>query len=179
VQNAVNDQRVGAVALVAPWLHNADLVHAIYGGPEGVRTRLEAGRRALARYERTGEVQYVPAISNDEPLAPMPLGMDIYENPERGGIKQWPNQVAVQAWPEWLQYDPMRLAPFLTAPLLVVHSEDAAVPQGARAFLGAAAGTTTALWTAGTQLDFYDQEPQVSVAVQAAAEHFRAAFAAE
>jgi len=55
-----------------------------------------------------------------------------------------------------------------------VHSEDAALPDGARAFAEGLAGPEEFRWTSGTQLDFYDQQPQVTMAVQAVAEHFHA-----
>lgn len=176
VQNTVVDNRVKALALVAPWLHDAPIVEQVYGGADGVRRRMDAGRAALTRFEATGEVAYVPAISDTVALAPMPLGLDFYENPERGGIPQWPNRFAVQAWPEWLTYDPVRLGRFLDTPLVMVHSEDAAVPAGAHRFFDAVPAAKDQLWIDGTQLDFYDQEPQVGIAVRAAAGHFRQIF---
>lgn len=176
--NATRDERVRSVALVAPWLHDAELVRGLYGGEEGVARRVEAGRSARERYERTGEVDYLPAISGTDERAAMFGDFsgpgDYYLNPGRGAVPEWSNRFAVMAWPEWLGYDPIAVAGGIRQPLLMVHSDDAAVPDGARAFLGALAGPKDAVWTQGTQLDFYDQQPQVTQAVEAVAEHFRA-----
>ncbi|MEU0405546.1 lysophospholipase, partial [Streptomyces sp. NPDC006197] len=57
-------------------------------------------------------------------------------------------------------------------PTLLVHSEDAAIPDGARRFHAGLAGPKDILWSQGTQFDFYDQEPQVTLAVDTVAAHF-------
>ncbi len=76
------------------------------------------------------------------------------------------------AWRNWLTFDSIAYAPEITQPTLLVHSEDAAIPEGARRFHARLAGPKNILWTQGTQFDFYDQEPQVGIAIAAAAEHF-------
>ncbi|MGQ4487442.1 alpha/beta hydrolase [Streptomyces sp. SAS_281] len=169
---AVQDARVRSLALVAPWLHDRRICEDNYGGPEGIATKMEAAAEARQRYEETGEVTYVPVVSGSTPDAAMPFDIDFYLNPERGGIPQWPNRYAVMAWTEWLDHDAIALAPRVTVPTLLVHSEDAAIPDGARRFHAALTGPAEFLWTDGIQFDFYDQSPQVRLAVDAAAEHF-------
>lgn len=177
--NTARDDRVRSLALVAPWLHNAELVQTLYGGEEGVARRVQAGRAARQRYDATGEVEYVPALSETDAAAAM-TGMsfaapnDYYTNPGRGAIPQWPNRFPVLSWPAWLEYDPIRSGSAITVPTIVVHSEDAAVPQGIKAFYEQLAGPKDFVWTDGSQLDFYDQQAQVSLAVHAVADHFRA-----
>jgi uncharacterized protein len=78
------------------------------------------------------------------------------------------------AWSEWLTFEPIALAPQVTAPTLIVHSEQAAIPDGARRFYEALTCPKEIVWTGGTQFDFYDREPRVSVAVDRAVEHLRA-----
>jgi hypothetical protein len=56
-------------------------------------------------------------------------------------------------------------------PTILVHSEDAAIPDGARRFHAGLAGPGEFVWTSGTQFDFYDQEPAVTTAVKAATVH--------
>lgn len=170
--NALSDPRVRAIALIAPWLHDHAIVREIYGGDDGVQGRLSAGKRAREEYERTGIVEYVPAVSSVDTRAAMPFAIDFYENPDRGGIPQWPNRFAVMAWPEWLNFYPITHAGKMTTPALVVHSEDGAVPQGAHRFLDAYGGRITPVWTTGTQFDFYDQDFAVDAAVGKAVEHF-------
>ncbi|WP_228806646.1 hypothetical protein [Nocardia cyriacigeorgica] len=53
------------------------------------------------------------------------------------------------------------------------HNEDAAIPDGARRFHAGLAWSEDIVWTEGTQFDFYDQEPQVTIAVDAVAAHFQ------
>ncbi len=169
---AAEDSRVRSLALVAPWLHDRRICEENYGGPEGIDAKKAAAAEARRRYEETGEVAYVPVVSGSDPDAAMPFDIDFYLNPERGGIPQWPNRFAVMAWPGWLDFDAVAIAPKVTAPVLLVHSEDAAIPDGARRFHDGLAGPGQFIWTEGVQFDFYDQSPQVGIASDAAAEHF-------
>ncbi|MFK0097827.1 alpha/beta hydrolase [Streptomyces sp. NPDC091040] len=169
---AAEDPLIRSLALVAPWLHDRRICEENYGGPEGIEAKKAAATEAAGRYAETGEVTYVPVVSGSDPDAAMPFDIDFYLNPGRGGIPQWPNRYAVMAWTEWLDHDAVALAPRITAPTLLVHSEDAAIPDGARRFHAGLAGSSEFVWTEGVQFDFYDQAPQVRLAADAAAEHF-------
>ncbi|GAA1550203.1 alpha/beta hydrolase [Actinomadura kijaniata] len=171
---AVADERVRSLALVAPWLHDGAICAEVYGGAEGVAARRKEAAAARARFEETGEVEYVPVVSGTDPRAAMPMEIDFYLNPDRGGIPAWPNRFAVMAWENWLTFDSIALAPRVTVPTVLVHSEDAAIPEGARRFHEALAGPGEFVWTTGDQFDFYDQEPQVTTAADTAAAHFSA-----
>ncbi|MFE9751066.1 alpha/beta hydrolase [Saccharothrix saharensis] len=170
--NAADDPRVGSLALIAPWLHDAVICEEAYGGADAVAQKIEAAREARARYDETGVVDYVPVVSATDPDAAMPFDIDFYLNPARGGIPAWPNRFAVMAWENRLTYDSITLARSITQPTVLVHSEDAAIPEGARRFHAGLAGPKDILWSQGTQFDFYDQEPQVTVAADTAAAHF-------
>ncbi|QKW38180.1 alpha/beta fold hydrolase [Actinomadura sp. NAK00032] len=172
--NAADDPRVRSLALVAPWLHDARLCAENYGGDDGVANKISAAEKAHARYRETGEVEYVPMVSGTDPRAALPMDVDFYLNPDRGGVPAWPNRFAVMAWKGWLTFDSIALAPRITAPTVLVHSEDAAIPDGARRFHDGLAGPKDLVWTDGVQFDFYDQEPQVTFAADAAAAHFTA-----
>lgn len=171
--NAVADRRVRALALVAPWLHDADIVEEAYGGAEGVAARIAAANAARERFEAGGEIAYVRAQDRDDPDAAMPFPAPFYEDPERGGIPQWPNRFAVMAWTGWLTFDPIRYARRVAVPTLMVHSEDAAIPQGARRFSAQLRAPKREVWTDGEQWDFYDGPAHVARAADAAAEHFQ------
>ncbi|MEU4396576.1 alpha/beta fold hydrolase [Kribbella sp. NPDC023855] len=170
--NAAHDPRVKSLALVAPWLHDAAICEAAYGGADAVAEKIKLGREARSRYDETGEIDYVPVVSTTDPRAAMPYDIDFYLNPARGGIPAWPNRFAVMAWPDWLTYDAIALAPQITQPTLLVHSEEAAIPEGALRFHVGLAGPKDILWTQGTQFDFYDAEPQVTLSVDTVAAHF-------
>lgn len=169
---AVADRRVRALALVAPWLHDAQIVADTYGGAEEVALRMAAGARARSHHEATGEVVYAPAVGAGDPLAPLPVDDDFYLDPLRGGVPAWGNRFAVMAWPGWLTSDPIAASRGLHQPVLLVHSEDAAVPLGAHRFAAAVPGEVDQHWLDGTQSDFYDGDPHVDDAVSLAGAHF-------
>ena len=171
--NTADDDRIRSLALVAPWLHDAKLVREVYGGEDGVRQRIEAGDEARAHYEQTGDVEYVPAVSTSDQSAAMFGDFTYYLDSSRGAVPEWPNRFAVMSWPEWLRFDPIPIARDVRVPTVVVHSTDAAVPDGARRFFDDLSSSKAILWTTGTQLDFYDQEPNVTIAVDTVAAHFR------
>ncbi|WP_372404692.1 alpha/beta hydrolase [Streptomyces luteireticuli] len=175
--NAADDPRVRALALVAPWLHDAGLVREIYGGEEGVRRRAEAGRDARERYERGEAMRYVPAVSVTDPEAAMHGPFDYYLDEKRGAVPAWENRFAVMSWPEWLAFDPHPSAPRIAAPTVMVHSRDGALPQGAERFHAALGGSKRLVWTEGTQFDFYDRDATVAEAAGIAARHFTEALA--
>jgi hypothetical protein len=168
--NTVGDSRIKALALVAPWLHNADIVEDVYDGADGVARRLEAGRAARVLFDRTSELQYVPAVAGDNPDAAMPCDIDFYLNPERGGIAKWPNRFAIMSWIDWLTFDPIALARRVNVPTVMVHSEDAAIPQGAHAFFNQVPASKQEHWLSGDQFDFYDGESHVTQATDLVAD---------
>jgi uncharacterized protein len=169
---AVADSRVRSLALVAPWLHDAGILEQLYG-KDGLATRMAKGRAARAEYEDSQVVESVPAVSTVDPEAAMYGPFDYYLDPARGGIAQWSNRFAVMSWIDWLEFDAHRIASRVAVPTLLVHSEQAAIPEGARRFHAAMKARGRFLWTSGTQFDFYDQEPTVSFAAQAAVDHFQ------
>jgi dienelactone hydrolase len=174
VLNAATDERVASLALVAPWLHDKELVEAIYGGAQAVAERHGTGLAAQRVYADTGEVRYVPGVSTQDPAAAMYGPFDYYLDTARGAVPQWGNRFAEMGWAGWLGFDPISVAPLVTAPTVIVHSPDAAVPDGVRRFHGSLPATKSLVWTTGGQMDFYDQPDQVGFALDTVAEHFAA-----
>lgn len=170
--NAADDPRVRSLALVAPWLHDPMLVREIYGGAEGVRQRTDAGLEAVGRFEDNGDVRYVPAVSTTNADAAMFGPFDYYLDADRGAIRSWDNRFAVMSWHEWLSFDPHPAASRITAPTVIVHSREAAIPQGAEKFHANLGGARNLVWLSGSQFDFYDQEPTVTEAAAIVAQHF-------
>lgn len=170
--NSASDGRIKALGLIAPWLHDIDRVAPYYGGPEGVEARIELSRRAEAAYRETGEVEFMPAISETDESAAMFGPFDYYLNPDRGAIPEWDARLAVMSWEPWLRFNPIEVAPDIAVPVRMIHSEAGAVPDGAQAFHDGLAGQKELIWTDGGQLDFYDQPAQVAVATPAVVEHF-------
>lgn len=173
---SVEDKRLKSLALVAPWLHNTDILAAAYGSQAELQRRLDRGEAAKRAYETTGKVEYMVGASTTDQNAAMIVDEqnDYYINPQRGAIPEWPNRLAVMSWLPYAHFDGVAVGKNVRIPILVVHSEDAAIPDGAKRFYADVPTKDKEIyWTQGTQLDFYDQEPQVTKASSAAATHFR------
>jgi uncharacterized protein len=171
---------IRSIAMVAPWLHDAGIVRAVYGGDAGVRRRLGEATAARLRYAGTGTVDYVAAASNTDETAAMYAPGDVfayYLDPARGKVPSWGGRFAVMAWTDWLTFDPIALATRVDVPVRVVTSEASATPGGARAFLAGLRAPHDEVWMAGTQFDFYDDPRTVAAAAGHAAEHLRATLA--
>jgi hypothetical protein len=169
---AAEDNQIKALAAIAPWLHDAELVKHVYGGESGVSGKIAAGNAAKEKYERTGVNDMVPACSATEREAAMFGPFEYYLNPSRGAIPQWKNQFAVMSWPEWLEFNPIMKASSIAVPTLFVHSENAAIPDGAKKFHGRIAFPKDFYWMQGTQFDFYDNPSTVNEASRKAVQWF-------
>lgn len=177
--HAAGDDRVRSMALVAPGLQDGELARMALGGEESFQRHLALGRAARARYEQTGEVEYVTAVSDTDPAAAMYGPFTYYLDPARGAIPEYGNRFAVMAWAEWLTFEPIPSADHLEIPVLIVHSETAAIPQGAQRFAERLRGPHEFLWLHDrSQFDFYDQERTVTESVEHVARHFAASMAA-
>jgi len=170
---AAEDARIRSFVAIAPWMHDAALVNLIYGGEAAVQQKIAAGNAARSTFEQTGQVAYVPAISTTDPEAAMFGEFDYYLNSERGAIPAWGNQFAVMSWTEWLTFSPMPSAAKIQVPTLFVHSEAAAIPDGARQFFNQISTSEKQfVWLPErTQFDFYDQDTTVNPSIDLAIDH--------
>ena len=84
---AVQSDDIKAIALVAPWLHNPEIVNEVYGGEESVQSLIDTSQKAEAKYEATGELLLVPAASNTDKNAVM-YQAEYYTDPDRGAIPE-------------------------------------------------------------------------------------------
>jgi hypothetical protein len=161
------DSRIKSFIAVAPWIHDATIVNTIYGGEEVVKAKIESSQAARAKFEQTGKAEYVPAISTTNKQAAMYGNVDYYLNPKRGAIPQWANQFAVMSWGEWLTFSAMPQAKQIKVPTLFIHSEKAAIPDGARRFFAAIPGKDKDIvwFPEAQQFDFYDQQATINQAV--------------
>ncbi|TIM12408.1 MAG: alpha/beta hydrolase [Mesorhizobium sp.] len=171
---AAKNAAIKSVALVAPWLHDAEVVEQTYGGKDGI-ARLEAvGDAAEAAYRRTDKQAFLPAASLADERAIM-FKVPYYTEAGRGMIPAWRNEADPAFWRGWLTFDAIQAARRLHQPLLMVHSEAAAIPQGARKFYARLTGPKQQLWLDNvTQFDFYDRAAPVESASDVVAAHFRA-----
>jgi uncharacterized protein len=163
-----------ALALVAPWLHDRTIVNAAYGGEQSVQNLIKVSREAEQKFKSTGQATLLTAASTTEKTAVM-FDVPYYTEADRGLIPQWDNKFNVASWEGWLTLDAMPTAPRIKQPLLMIHSEAAAIPQGARQFYSAVQAPKQHLWLDGVnQFDFYDRASPVKQSADAVAAHFRA-----
>jgi fermentation-respiration switch protein FrsA (DUF1100 family) len=173
----IGETHLRSVAMVAPWLHDAELVRTIYGGDHAVRERIHQALAARERYAASNDVAYVPAASNTDASAAMHMpadALDYYLNPRRGAIPEWGGRFAVMAWQEWLEFDPIALAPRIAVPVRLITGERTATPAGAREFEAGLGAVHDSVWLDGTQFDFYDDPETVTAAAGHAIAHLRA-----
>lgn len=180
---ASEDIDLKSAATVAAWLHDPTSIKKLYGD-ERYNAYLQDGQRALKDYQENKKVDYVPAGSTTDSHAAMFLtdtsgSGDYYVSEKRGVIPQWTNQFAQMAWVDWLNLDSINtIAPRLTQPLLMVHSDNSALPDNARKFYALVKSPKELYWTTGNHLDFYDKEKEVNDAAQAVVRHFQKTLAA-
>ncbi|MGL6339160.1 MAG: alpha/beta hydrolase, partial [Waterburya sp.] len=136
---AVQSKDIKAIALVAPWLHNREIVNEVYGGAESVQSLIDTSRKAQAKYKATGELSLVPAASNTDKNAVM-YKAPYYTDRDRGMIPEYINEFNLASWEGWLTFDAIKIADNLNKPVQIVHSEAAAIPQGAKEFYSRLSG---------------------------------------
>jgi fermentation-respiration switch protein FrsA (DUF1100 family) len=169
---AAGNPKVKKLALVASWLHDSEGVKIIYGGAEGVEERIRKSKAAKDKFEKTGIIDYAPKVSLTDPSAAMYGDFSYYLDEERGLLDQWEaDKFAVMSWEPWLTYDPHPYASKITCPVLMVHTEQAALPDHVKKFFAAITSVPKSIyWTKGIQFDFYDGD-QVNESIEQI-EHF-------
>jgi uncharacterized protein len=172
------DSRIKSLITVAPWIHDPQIVETVYGGKSAVQNLIANGRAAATTFNQTGKAEYVLATSKTDKTAVMYGDIDYYQNPKRGAIPQWTNQFAIASWAEWLTFNPMPVAKEIKVPTLFIHSQKAAIPDGARQFFAAIPVQNKQMeWLPDrTQFDFYDQAATVDQSISLIAKHLDSAF---
>ncbi|MGK6355711.1 hypothetical protein ACMGDH_10860 [Sphingomonas sp. DT-207] len=133
------------------------------------------GVAARERLERTGSSETIPAVGPDGGDVAMPFAeaWDYYGR--RAAHSNYVNGFAVQSYAEVLSWDAIGYASAIEVPVLVVHSDQAAMPHLARRFLAEVRGRKSELWlTSANHVDFYDNPRLIAAAADAIAAHFNA-----
>ncbi len=164
------DKRIKKLILVAPWLHNADVARLLYDNrPGGYDGLIASAREAKEKYAETGEMEYVLAASELDPLSAMyvPHGaFDYYLNPAKGAGKKYDNRFAVSSWEPWLTFDGIGASKDIDQPVFIVHSERGAVPQGAKDFYVQLKGQKDIVWlNQYNQQQLYSEDDAVNAAM--------------
>jgi uncharacterized protein len=159
---AADDPRIRVVATAAA--HTRDRVSDVnwLGSEDIVAERLARGQAALAKYEATGEVHYVPCVDYSRTDVGMPGEMvwSWYQLWAARGL--WENRYAVMSDAAVLSFESLSAAARLTKPLLMVHSELSADPDAARRhFAVVPSADKQLLWEGQTRHFQYYEDPVV------------------
>ena len=157
------------LALVAAWLHTPEMAEQIYGGADSVAGLIKTSRNA----EKSDKQQVMVAASPTDSSSLM-YQVPYYTEEDRGLILAYDNKFNLSSWEPWLTYDGQESADRLTEPTLIVCSEAAALPAGARAYAKRTKAPVTELWLENVnQFDFYDRTDVVKKSTNAIAEFFK------
>ncbi len=170
---AAGDPGVKALVTVAGFYHDPAVFRTWLGANYDARVAL--GRAARERYEATGQVDYMRNVSTDpgEELAmPGREAFDYYGTARNRGAR-WNNRSATMFFEPFLQFNSIDSGARIAAPTLVIHSDAALVPDGARRFHASLPGQKRLHWmTTREHIDFYDVEPVVAEAAEQAVTWF-------
>lgn len=153
---AEDDLLVAGVTLAGQYRdHEGDIAWLT---EEGYAARLAQGQAAKAKYEATGEIDYVAAVDEFDMNVGMPgkFVWDWYHVWADQGV--WDNRYAVMSDADLLPYESISAARTLTKPYLLIHSDSSFLPDAARRHFEAMPSTRkTLLWDGDTpHLSYYD-----------------------
>ena len=162
--------KITTAASVAPWLHDKEVVDEVYG--ENVPTLLQATADAKA----SGKPVILEAAGEKGSGAVME-GAVYYIDPNHGAIPEYDDKFSTLSWEPWLNYDAIQTARVIQDPVLLVHSEAAAIPQGAKKFAAEGGDNVELVMMDGvTQFEFYDVPEAMDAAVKKVDAHFQSSF---
>lgn len=100
---------------------------------------------------------------------------DYYLNPAKAAGQYYDNRFAVSSWEPWLTFDGISAGANIEQDVLVVHSEQGAVPHGAKAFLEQLSGNKEAIWlNEYNQQQLYYESEAVNAAIGTVVEYLQA-----
>jgi fermentation-respiration switch protein FrsA (DUF1100 family) len=173
VRSVAEDRRFRAFAGVAGvFTDNAKTMERMGAAYQAT---IDRGRAAERQWRETGEAETIPAVGRDGGDVAMPLreAFEFYGTP-RGQVPNYVNGYAVQSLAHSLPFDARGAADVIEAPVLIVHSEKAMVPDLAHAFYSAVKSPKRELWLESQgQIDFYDDPKLISPAADAVAAFLR------
>lgn len=160
-----------AFATVAGFFHDAAKQREWMG--DGFDSAVASAAAARERFDETGTAEHIPAVGKEGDVA-MPLDEAFeYYGTERGAVSNYTNRFAVMSREHTLPWDAQGYAASIAVPTLVVHSENALMPDLARKFFAALSGPKQEAWVESKgQIDFYDDPGLIEPVADRLAAHF-------
>lgn len=138
--------------------------------PEGFAAKIAQGRAAREQYEKTGQVDTIPAVALDRDAA-MTLQSTFDYYAHRAAHANYVNAFAVMSREHFLQFDVQSAAAGITMPFLQIHGPNALSPAWAQKFHAAVPAERSQFSISSQgQTDIYDDPAIVAIAANAAAE---------
>ncbi|MDX5593508.1 alpha/beta hydrolase [Pseudovibrio sp. SPO723] len=149
---------VNAIAAVAGYYRDVPAMQA--ADPEGFAARVAQGKAAREHYEKTGEVELIPAVALEGDAAMLLQSTyDYYAG--RAKHPNYRNEFAVMSREAFLQFDVQSAAPKVKQPFLMLHGPNALNPLWAEKFFdNVQAPKDRAFLTSKGQTDIYD-DPKI------------------
>ena len=164
---------VKSLVTIAGFYHDPAVFRAWLG--PNYDARVELGRQARIKYEMTGVVDYMKNVSSstaEELAMPGQEAYDYYGTGRNTGA-HWVNRSATMFFEPFLQFNSIDSGARIQAATMVIHSDAALVPDGARRFHASLPGTKQLHWMKTAQhIDFYDVKPVVDEAAAMAVSWF-------
>ncbi|GGA58875.1 alpha/beta hydrolase [Pelagibacterium lentulum] len=167
-----DDKRVTAFAGIAGVYPDAQQTRTWMG--ENYQAALDRAAEAEKCWRETGQAETIPAVAagNGDVAMPLDEAFAYYGTP-RGAVDNYVNGFAVQSRAYTLPFDVQEIAERITVPSIIVHSENALMPDLARRFYAALAVEKEQLWLQSQgQIDFYDDPALIAPAADAVARFF-------
>jgi len=136
---------------------------------DAYQASIDRGKAAEAQWRAGAKAETIPAVGPHNGDVAMPL-TEAYEyyGTKRGAVPNYVNGYAVQSNAYNLPYDSQSVAPTITVPVLIVHSEHALAPSWAKKFYAAVTAPKQELWLESKgQIDFYDDPKLINPAADA------------
>lgn len=167
---AASDKSINALVTVAGFYHDPQVMRQWLG--DNYEARLKLGKEARIKYEKTGQVDYMTNVDSKNQNVAMP-GQEAYDyyGTKRGSQPGWVNRSAVMFFEPFLQFNAIDAGREIKASTLVIHSDTALVPDGARRFFKSIPNNQKSLYWMNTKnhIAFYDQPEVVEEAAGKAA----------
>ena len=183
VEAAAGDPNVRSVALVAGHYLMPETAALYLGNPENVARRLDRARQSRSTFETSGQVDYIPIVSLDDPDALLPARAihDFYYHwADRGPFAAhhglWENRITRMSEADIWGHRVDEQLKRLNKPTLMVHSDRAAsgpkIPR--QLFDVIASRDKQAVWFEGrNQIQFYQDPLTIDLVIPHLDAHFR------
>jgi len=131
IEACTQDSRVKALSVVAGHYLVPQVAAMYMGSPEKVAERVARGQKAKAKFDETGQVDYIPVVGDADALLPAPVIKEFYSRwADRGPFWNfhglWENRITAMSEADIWGHDVAEVMKKLNTPTLMIHANRAA-----------------------------------------------------